>query len=79
MGFGVSREMKSTISQHLTPSTMNNIHRKKKEMTTKQHKVELGVKSKDGVMIRDKEQLTERWKEYVEELYNDAKITKREL
>ena len=35
MGFGVSGEMKSTISQHLTPSTMNNIH-KKKEMTTKQ-------------------------------------------
>lgn len=24
MGFGVSGEMKSTISQHLTPSTMNN-------------------------------------------------------
>ena len=39
-----------------------------KEMRTK-HKVELGVKSKEGVMIRDKDKLVERWKEYVEELY----------
>ena len=50
-----------------------------KGMTTKQHKVELGVKSKEGVMIRDKDKLVERWKEYVEELYYDERLDMPEI
>ena len=44
-----------------------------REMTAKEHKVQLGVKTKTGIMIREKEKIIERWKEYVEELYNDER------
>ena len=43
-----------------------------KEFQPKAHRVMQQIKSKQGVLLHEKEEVLERWAEYVEELYEDA-------
>ena len=51
----------------------NFLYDKIKEFQPKAHKVMQQIKSKQGVLLHEKEEVLERWAEYVEELYEDAR------
>ena len=48
------------------------LYDKIKEFQPKAHKVMQRIKSKQGLLLHEKEEVLERWAEYVEELYEDA-------
>ena len=50
----------------------NLLYDKIKEFQPKAHKVMQQIKSQQGVLLHEKEEVLERWAEYVEELYEDA-------
>ena len=48
------------------------LYEKVKEFQPKAHRVMQQIKSKQGLLLHAKEEVLERWAEYVEELYEDA-------
>ena len=47
------------------------LHKKIKKLHAKGNKIAQTLKSKQGMILWEKEEVTERWAEYVEELYKD--------